>query len=347
MIIVVFVVHPGYDALSGFRYGEAEHPGPRNHVNYGAVLEYTVDDIQNWSQSYLASLNVGTLYDSFASSSTAAYLRAQSEQLVPNSAPTGVVERVALADSGAVGLLSGFEHEFDNLEESNIVWSSASTDNNTVDFVGDYRLFLPNHDYKYVYFTHLWGLCVRSMGNVELFGVCQLNRLGVGFASPPVSWNEAPFLFHGTPSDIQAIHRCRILPNGLPHIGNIHTQEALLLLRSGYRLKSLADGSDLNLASVIPALADALSVQADSTRRVTFSDSRPSFRVVTEVQTIMDSVASIRTIENNGGMGDGNGAKLRLPSRPKVNSNISPIIEFRPICGKINQRAKHRVEVIH
>ena len=64
-------------------------------------------------------------------------MRAQSEQLIPNHKPTGIVERIALADSGAVGLLSGFESEFDNLATSDIVWSSASTDNNTVDFVGN------------------------------------------------------------------------------------------------------------------------------------------------------------------------------------------------------------------
>ena len=63
-MVLVFIFHPGYDALSGFRYGEAEHPGPMNHANYGATFEYTTNDNQDWSMSYLASLDAGSLYDS-------------------------------------------------------------------------------------------------------------------------------------------------------------------------------------------------------------------------------------------------------------------------------------------
>ena len=176
------------------------------------------------------------------------------EQLVPRFASLGVLEKIALADSGAVGLLSYLADEFDNKERSKILWSSASNDGNTVDWVGYYRFFVADHEKRIVHFQHLWGLCVETM-TLELFGICQLNTFDIGYDSPPIN-KGSPYLYRSDPGN--KVHECSILQNGLPHINNIHTQQALGLLHDGYKLCALDSGEEIQLSSAIPALASLI-----------------------------------------------------------------------------------------
>ena len=195
--------------------------------NIFGTAEQQLSRTSEWSADFVARLSPDAIYNAVSQSSHIfALSHGLADQLIPLFTSTGVVEQISLADSGAVGLLSPFCDEFDNKVRSNILWSSASNDGNTVDWTGDYRLFLADHEKRIVHFQHLWGLCVESM-SLELFGICQLNTFCVGYDSPPIN-QGSPYLYRGSPDN--KIHECRILQNGLPHIQNIHTHEMLGLL---------------------------------------------------------------------------------------------------------------------
>ena len=66
-----------------------------------------------------------------------------------------------IADSGATSVMSIFDDEFDNRRDTDIRWNSASASDLPCDFEGEYRLFLADPDKNVLYFSHVYGLCVK------------------------------------------------------------------------------------------------------------------------------------------------------------------------------------------
>ena len=161
-----------------------------------------------------------------------------------------------ICDSGATSVMSFFGDEFDNRRDTDIRWNSASSSDLPCEFEGEYRLFLPDPDKNVLYFSHVYGLCVKHLGNVELCGVVQLNKQGIGFTSPPWTWGPQwpPHLFRGnSPRDVQVFYNCWVAANGLPMLPNCHTKGAVhLVCQQGYILKDLVTGNTLVPHEVLP-----------------------------------------------------------------------------------------------
>ena len=231
----------------GIRFGEADSPGPMDSMVSTHMASYIWPNRLSWdgsSRSTLANVISDKAYD---------VVQAIGYLVAPITAAT-----MLIVDSGASIFFTSLAEETDNKVGSTATWNSASSAGMSVDFEGNYRLFVPDYRRERVLFLNPWCLGAAAMGPVELASVNQLNARGIGFTSPPVTWGREwlPHLFRGdSPAKVLIVHECKIHTNGLPIMQHVHTKDALCLLQThGFKLECMASGEILDPSVVLPQL---------------------------------------------------------------------------------------------